>query len=235
MITTDKVYENKRGETIYREDDELGGHDPYSTSKACAEFIIRSYVRSFFNPNEFGKKHSTLICSARAGNVIGGGDWSKDRLMPDIIRAFLESNETLIIRNPQAVRPWQHVLEPLTGYLILAKELYQKNQTAIGGWNFASNPDSFVKVETIVQKAQKIFNKGDYKIINDNNKHEATILKLDATKAKEKLNWHPILNIDENLNWTFEWYKRFYSGENMELFTQNQISYFFLRLEHDRA
>lgn len=152
MVTTDKVYENKEWVWAYRENDVLGGKDPYSTSKVCAEFIVRSYTEVFFNINAYNKEHPILIASVRAGNVIGGGDWSKDRLIPDIIRSLFEKNIPLILRNPKSIRPWQHVLEPLIGYLMLSKELYEGNKNFVGAWNFAPKEENFITVEEIVKK-----------------------------------------------------------------------------------
>ena len=234
VITTDKVYENKEWIWAYRENDELGGHDPYSTSKACAELVVRSYIRSFFNVDNYMETHNTLIASVRAGNVIGGGDWSKDRLIPDIIRAIFEGDETVVLRNPESIRPWQHVLEPLLGYLLLAQYLYDGKKEFVGAWNFAPNEENFITVEELVKKGISILGTGSYSVKRDDSKHEMKILKLDATKAKVYLAWKPLLNIDETLDWTFEWYRKYYNNENMLSFTNNQINLFFNRWENVR-
>lgn len=225
MITTDKVYENKEWSRPYNENDELGGYDPYSSSKTCAEFVISSYTKSFFNSESYGKSHNTLIAVARAGNVIGGGDWSVDRLIPDIIRAFLEQKKQVTIRNLASIRPWQHVLEPLFGYMLLAKKLYEKDTSIIGPWNFAPEEENSVCVKKIVESAIKIMGSGDYNSTsNGDNKHEAKLLKLDSTKAKKKLGWYPKLNIEECLDLTFKWYKTYYTDKkNIIKITNQQI------------
>ena len=156
IITTDKVYENKKNKLSYKEDDRLGGYDPYSSSKAASELVINSYIRSFFNPKDYNKKHKTLIASARSGNVIGGGDWQKDRIIPDIVKSIYEKKEKLIIRNPDSIRPWQYVLEDLEGYLLLAKKLYQGKKEFSGAWNFG--PDSKEKCLTVKELIEKSFN-----------------------------------------------------------------------------
>ncbi len=234
IITTDKVYENKEWLHPYREIDPLGGYDPYSASKSAADIIANCYSQSFFNPNQYQKQRSTLIAIARAGNVIGGGDWAKDRLVPDIIRSIFSGNEDIIIRNPHAIRPWQHVLEPLLGYLILAKKLYEGDTTFVGPWNFGPEPDNFITVEKLVTTAINILGQGNLKIIPDNSKHEANILKLDINKAKTLLNWKPTLDINTTLSLTFEWYKTYY--QNPELITEltkNQVELFFKTYEQN--
>ena len=162
IITTDKVYLNKESINPYCETDSLGGYDPYSASKAAADIIANSYISSFFNVSDFGKKHNTLVAIARSGNVIGGGDWANDRLVPDIIRAIYEKKENIIIRNPLAVRPWQHVLDPLGGYIVLAKGLYEKNINCVGAWNFGPNQENIITVEELVKKAINILGEGTY-------------------------------------------------------------------------
>ncbi len=223
MITTDKVYENKEWVWAYRENDELGGVDPYSASKACAELAIRSYTQSFFSPESYGKKHGTLVASARAGNVIGGGDWSDDRLVPDIVRAIFEKKEPVVMRNPDAVRPWQHVLDPLFGYMLLSKRLYEGGQDAVGAWNFAPDSHNCITVESLVKNAIKITGEGSFVIKPDSSKHEMKLLKLDATKAKTHIGWKPLLSIGECLDWTFDWYRSYYSGKKMADYTEAQI------------
>ncbi len=228
LITTDKVYNNKEWIWSYRENDTIGSNpDPYSTSKACAELIIESYLSSFFNPNKFNKDHNTLIAAVRAGNVIGGGDWAKDRLMTDIIRNIFEKNKTIILRSPKAIRPWQHVLEPLYGYMLLSKKLFEENISFAGAWNFGPDENNFICVEDLLKKGISYLNKGNYTIQEDTKKHEANILKLDSSKAKLKLNWKACLNIDKTLKWTFDWYTNFYAKEDMIKLTKEQINLFF--------
>lgn len=229
VITTDKVYENKEWLYPYREVDALGGHDPYSASKAAADIVTNSYIRSFFNPEHFGQKHNTLVAIARAGNVIGGGDWGKDRLIPDMVKAIFERREAVIIRNPKAVRPWQHVLEPLRGYLLLAQELHQGRKELSGAWNFGPNEDSFVCVEALVEAGLAVLGQGSYQIIEDNSdKHEADLLKLDINKASNILNWRPRWQFNDSLKATFAWYNQFYANDNLiNNFTNQQIKSYF--------
>lgn len=230
MITTDKVYENKEWVYSYREIDRLGGYDPYSSSKAAAEIVIDSYIKSFFNPKLYNIKHQTLVASARAGNVIGGGDWQKDRLVPDIIRAIFEKNEKVIIRSPEAVRPWQHVLEPLSGYLLLAKQLYLGKKEFSGPWNFGPEDESFITVKELIEKIIKIAGRGSYSIKKELDKHEAGLLKLDNNKAKSILGWQPVFDIDEALKLTVVWYKGFYDKKDVKRITNDQIVHFFNRI-----
>lgn len=223
VITTDKVYENKEQDKLYQENDELGGYDPYASSKVCAEHVARSYTRSFFNPAEYGKTHHTLVASARAGNVIGGGDWSKDRIIPDLARAVFERKEKLILRNPTAVRPWQHVLEPLAGYLILAERLYKGDKECVGAWNFAPEKENHISVEELVRKAMQKLGQGGYEVKADERLHETAMLKLDATKSKKKLGWKPVLGVEKSLDWTVGWYKAYYGKENVATLGEKQI------------
>jgi CDP-glucose 4,6-dehydratase len=223
LITTDKVYENLCVKRSYTETDRLGGYDPYSASKACAELVIQSYIRSFFNTDKYGESHSTLVASARAGNVIGGGDWSEDRLIPDIIRSTMEKMEPVTIRNPDATRPWQHVMDPLTGYLLLAKGLHEGNKRFVGAWNFAPD-EKDISVKEIVEKAIKIIGYGGYNIEADNTKHEMRYLHLSAEKAKKQLKWRPKFTNDSALEWTFEWYRQYYKKGEIEKITADQIS-----------
>ncbi len=228
VITTDKVYENKEWHYAYRENDALGGYDPYSSSKAAADIVANSYIQSFFNPKDFGIKHNTLVAIARAGNVIGGGDWAEYRLIPDVIKAIYHDDTHVEIRNPESVRPWQHVLEPLSGYLMLGQGLYEKKVALSGVWNFGPNNESFVSVRELAEGAKKILGKGDYKINPDTTKHEATLLKLDINKATALLKWKPELNFPDTLSLTFLWYKNYYEKEeDVVEFTNMQINNFF--------
>ncbi|MBA3047740.1 CDP-glucose 4,6-dehydratase [Patescibacteria group bacterium] len=229
IITTDKVYKNNESGRPFKEGDKLGGDDPYSASKAAAEIVIDSYIKSFFNPTDYNKKHKTLIASARAGNVIGGGDWSDDRLVPDLIKGIFH-NKQIIIRNPDAVRPWQHVLEPLYGYLLLATKLQTGKKDFSGAWNFGPNNQSFLTVEEFTKLALRILNKGVYVIKKDlDSKHESKLLKLNSNKAKKQLNWQQELNINKTLQLTFEWYKNFYNKEDIIDVTNRQIESFFTK------
>lgn len=218
LITTDKVYENLETMRPYLETDRLGGHDPYSTSKAMDELAIASYVRSFFAHWE--KK----IVSVRAGNVIGGGDWSADRLIPDIIRAF-EKWEGVTLRNPDSVRPWQHVFEPLSGYLMMGEKIFQ-GDTYLGAYNFGPDISDTMRVEDIVKKAIEILWKGDYLIQKDVSMHEAGLLLLDNTKAKIVLGWSPQFWIDEALKRTLEWYRAESEGKDMKVYSLQEIEKF---------
>ena len=226
MITTDKVYENKEWVFPYRENDRLGGYDPYSSSKACAELVIKSYRDSFFNLGEYKKNHNILIASCRGGNVIGGGDWSKDRIVPDIIKSIYEDNNMLEIRSPNAIRPWQHVLELLSGYLLIGKYLYEGNKNIADAWNFGPNSENFLPVKNLVESGIKVLGKGEYKFMNSKNKmHEAKILKLEIEKAKSFLNWYPKLTFEETMIWTFKWYRKYYNKDNIIIFTEKQTNF----------
>jgi CDP-glucose 4,6-dehydratase len=228
IITTDKVYKNFEWPYPYRENDILGGYDPYSASKAAADIIAQSYVQSFFNPKDFGKKHQTLVSIARAGNVIGGGDWAEYRLVPDIVRSIYVKNEKVIIRSPHAIRPWEHVLEPLSGYLELAFGLYSGKLEYSDAWNFGPDHESFVNVETLIRRAIALLNTGAYEIQTDETKHEAGILMLDTTKAKSVLHWSPKLKLEENIDLTFNWYRNYYEKTVDPIqFTDMQIGEFF--------
>ena len=228
IITTDKVYENKEWIYPYREFDQLGGYDPYSASKAAADIIANSYSQSFFNVNKYGTDHQTLVGIARAGNVIGGGDWALDRLVPDIARAIFERKEAVIIRSPKAIRPWQHVLEPLGGYLLLAQGLYEGKKEFAGAWNFGPEEESFVTVEEVLKQGIAACGQGSYEVREDNAKHEAQLLKLDITKAKENLGWRPKLGLEKNIRMTFEWYGKFYNDKDQIIaLTDQQIESYF--------
>lgn len=207
IITTDKVYENKETGVLYKEEDRLGGHDPYSASKACAEIVVSSFRDSFFNTKNF-EQHQKSIASARAGNVIGGGDMNEDRIVPDIVRALYQ-NKIIEVRNPHAVRPWQHVLEPLCGYLLLGICMQDEPVQYATAYNFGPLPDDHLTVKELVEQAIKIFNKGEWKDCSSPNQpHEAGLLKLDITKAVSELKWKPKLNAMQAIEWTIEWYKQ---------------------------
>lgn len=209
-VTTDKCYENKEWIWGYRENDPMGGYDPYSASKGCAELVINSLRNSYFNLDNFNKTHQILLASARAGNVIGGGDWAEDRLIPDIIKATT-SNETVIIRNPHSTRPWQHVLECLSGYLCIGEKLLQGDKKFAEAWNFAPTMEANATVIDIVQKMQCNWPKIQYKIEqNPNQPHEANLLKLDSSKAHALLNWRNVWNLEETVTNTTNWYRNFY-------------------------
>ncbi len=228
VITTDKVYKNLEWIYPYRENDALGGYDPYSASKAAADIVTQSYIQSFFNPRDYENKHHTLVAIARAGNVIGGGDWAEHRLVPDIMRSAMEKNEKIIIRSPKSIRPWEHVLEPLSGYLELSQKLYEGKVVFSDAWNFGPNDESFVAVETVVRHMLISLGKGEYEVQEDHSKHEAITLKLDTTKAKSLLTWKPRLNFQENIEFTVDWYKNYYQKlEDPILFTDKQIDKFF--------
>ena len=207
MITTDKCYENKEQLWGYRENEPMGGYDPYSSSKGAAELAIASWRNSFFNPKEY-EKHGKSIASVRAGNVIGGGDWSKDRLIPDCIRA-LEAGEAIGIRNPKSIRPWQHVLEPLSGYMLLAKKMWEKPTQYCEGWNFGPNNDSIASVWDVALEVISEYGIGELKDISDSNDfHEAQMLLLDISKARFRLGWKPRMDFKQTVALTVDWYKR---------------------------
>ncbi len=219
-ITTDKVYENNEWHWAYRENERLGGFDPYSNSKACAELAVAAYRNSFFAENQ------TLIATARAGNVIGGGDWSEDRLLPDVFRALI-FGKNLEIRNPFSVRPWQHVLEPLSGYLTLAEKLYAGDRSLAEAWNFGPGEEDSKPVGWILEKIKQLWNAPvNWQIGTEKQPHEARLLKLDSTKAKHELNWQPKLNLDEAVNLTAEWYRGFKDKENLAELTRKQIEFY---------
>ncbi|WP_372715014.1 CDP-glucose 4,6-dehydratase [Ilyobacter sp.] len=208
MVTTDKCYENKEQIWGYREDDPFGGYDPYSSSKGACEIAISSWRRSFFNPANYSS-HGKSIASVRAGNVIGGGDWTADRIIPDCIKA-IEKDESIEIRNPESVRPWEHVLEPLSGYLLLGQKMWQNPIGFSEGWNFGPNLDSIVNVYSVADKLIKLYGKGSIEDISDPKElHEANLLVLDISKSRFRLGWKPRLSIDEALQMTVDWYKNY--------------------------
>ena len=219
-ITTDKVYENKEREEPYKEDDALGGYDPYSASKAGSEIVTASYRQAFNNPKSYGLDHETLIATARSGNVIGGGDWAVDRLIPDIVKAA-SKNELVSIRNPQATRPWQHVLEPLSGYLLLGAELLNGNTKAASSWNFGpSNEETSVK--KVLLDCKKQWPQIYYEIDEDKHHHEAQRLQLDSSKAMKKLQWNNVWSYDDSISKTIDWYRQYY--EHKTVITDKQLA-----------
>lgn len=209
MITSDKCYENREQARGYCEEDPMGGYDPYSSSKGAAEIAIASWRRSFFNPADFGIKHNTAIASARAGNVIGGGDWAKDRILPDCIRA-LEAGKPIPIRNPKAVRPWQHVLEPLGGYLLLAEKMWEHPSEYCEGWNFGPEADSIRTVSEVAGKVVDHYGSGSIELATDSaSPHEAQLLTLSIDKARERLGWKPRMDLERSIGMTVDWYRRY--------------------------
>jgi CDP-glucose 4,6-dehydratase len=222
-ITTDKCYENKEWEWAYREIDPLGGCDPYSNSKGCAEMVTSAYRNSFFNPMQY-KNHGVAIATVRAGNVIGGGDWSADRLIPDILAAF-EKRQPVQIRNPNAIRPWQHVLEPLRGYMLLAKGLVEKGPAFGDGWNFGPLDDDVRSVEWIVKQIANRWGDGaDWQLDQSEQPHEANYLKLDISKARSRLLWEPSLRLTEAIDLVIQWTKEFRANADMREVTLQQIN-----------
>lgn len=221
VVTSDKCYENQEREAGYREDEAMGGYDPYSNSKGCAELVVSAYRRSFF---ESGEK--VAIASARAGNVIGGGDWSEDRLIPDILRSF-STGKAPEIRNPTAIRPWQHVFEALNGYLLLLERMWEEPRRYSEAWNFGPEESDSREVGWIVERFASLWGKADWKITSDAQKHhEAGILRLDCTKARQTLGWDAALSLDEAFGWVSEWYRCYYGGGDIAALSQQQLSAF---------
>jgi len=209
-VTTDKCYENKEWAWGYRENEPMGGHDPYSSSKGCAELVSSAYRNSFFNT-----KDSAALATARAGNVIGGGDWADDRLIPDILKAF-ENSKSVVVRNPLSTRPWQHVLEPLSGYLVLAEHLYQSGQEYAQAWNFGPKDEDCKSVQWILDRMVATWGAGaGWELDQNNNPHEAGFLKLDCSKAALELHWHPRWNLEHTLNLIVHWHQDWRAGKNM--------------------
>jgi CDP-glucose 4,6-dehydratase len=225
-ITTDKVYENKEWIWGYRENEPFGGYDPYSSSKACSELVTAAFRSSYFNPQHYSE-HKVGLASARAGNVIGGGDWANDRLIPDFIKAIV-NKQVIEIRNPNAIRPWQHVLEPLAGYLILAKHLCEKGDLYAEGWNFGPNDEDAIPVELLTSKIAKLWgNNASYQVTGGQHLHEAGFLKLDCSKSKARLGWTPKWNIDMALKKTIGWYQDYQNGKDMKEVCLQQIKEYF--------
>lgn len=216
-ITTDKCYENREWLWSYREDEALGGYDPYSSSKACSEIVTAAYRQSFLAGKGIG------VASARAGNVIGGGDWSEDRLIPDFFRA-IENKQTLIIRSPNAIRPWQHVLEALSGYLTLAERLHGEPEKYASSWNFGPSDDATKTVSWILNTLTEKIPNTKWEVDSKPQLHESSLLKLDSSKARALLDWHPRWSLDESLNKIVEWHNQFNLGGNLKKFSYSQIA-----------
>jgi len=215
-ITSDKCYENREWVYGYRETDPMGGYDPYSSSKGCAELVTSAYRNSYFNPQHYGKTHNVALASVRAGNVIGGGDWGEDRLVPDCFRSLL-SGRKILIRNPEAIRPWQHVLEPLSGYLLLARKLSDDGLPYVGSWNFGPFDEDAKPVEWLVRSiCEKWGDSADYEVAQGNHPHEAHYLKLDCSKAIAVLGWSPCWSLETAIDKIMEWYEAYGAGEKTE-------------------
>ncbi len=210
VISSDKCYENREWVWGYRENDALGGYDPYSASKGCAELLVSSWRRSFFHPEEYGRKHQALLASARSGNVIGGGDWAEDRLVPDMMKAAA-AGQTVDIRNPQAVRPWQHVLEPLSGYLLLGQLLLAEKPEFADAWNFGPTGQTPISVADTAKALAASWPEISFRMHpQPDAPHEAGLLRLDCSKANSRLHWHPVWTAAETFQRTAGWYRRFY-------------------------
>lgn len=223
VVTTDKCYRNQEWDWGYRETDHLGGSDPYSSSKACAELVTSAFSKSFFERNN-ENQNTIAIASARAGNVIGGGDWSSDRLIPDFFRA-IENQNAIQLRNPEATRPWQHVLEPLRAYLMLAERLFVDKPKSSEAYNFGPRDEDVVSVKKIIEKINsKVPQPLRYQIEQGQNPLETTLLKLDISKAGSQLNWRPLLNLDQSLDLTVDWYLGSASGKHPRDITEAQIT-----------
>ncbi|ABE45904.1 CDP-glucose 4,6-dehydratase [Polaromonas sp. JS666] len=221
-ITTDKCYENREWAWGYRENEPMGGYDPYSNSKGCAELVSSAYRSSFFNANSHAQ-HGVGLATVRAGNVIGGGDWAQDRLIPDILAAF-EQGQRVNIRNPHSIRPWQHVLEPLRGYLTLAERLFEHGPSYAEGWNFGPNDEDAKPVGWIVEQMAAMWGEGaQSQIDNGEHPHEANYLKLDISKARSRLDWHPTLRLNDALALIIEWSKQRQAGADIRELTLAQI------------
>lgn len=220
-ITSDKAYENKEWVYGYRENDPMGGYDPYSSSKGCADILASSFRNSYFNIKDYKKTHNTLLATCRAGNVIGGGDWAKDRLMSDIMISVSQGKK-VSIRNPNATRPWQHVLEPLSGYLHIGQKLLEEKVEFSGAWNFGPSDEGSITVEEVVKNVKKHWDKIDYQINQDPNQpHEANLLKLDCSKAHILLKWQDVWDSQTTFEKSVKWYKAYY--ENNQILTSDDL------------
>ncbi len=215
IVTSDKCYENREWVWGYRENDPMGGHDPYSSSKGCAELVSAAYRSSYL-------KDGIALASARAGNVIGGGDWAQDRLVPDMMRATMEGR-AVRLRYPNAIRPWQHVLEPLSGYLLLAERLYREGQSFADGWNFGPADEDAKSVEWVTRHMASLWDRMQWEKDGGTHPHEAQYLKLDCSKARTHLGWQPRLTIAQALAWTVRWYQDYEQGADMRSLSEKQI------------
>jgi len=223
LITSDKCYENLEWVWGYRENDRMGGHDPYSSSKGCTELLIAAYRDSYFNTKNYAD-HGVAVASTRAGNVIGGGDWSEDRLVPDTIRA-IQRGEPVLIRRPGAIRPWQFVLEPLRGYLELAEKLWESGTEYTGAWNFGPNIEEIKPVSWLVERLATLWGGGaSWEIDSGQHPHEDHFLKLDCTKSKSLLHWYPRLSIETLMDWIVEWYQSAEGKADLRNLTEEQIT-----------
>ncbi|MCK4320997.1 CDP-glucose 4,6-dehydratase [candidate division WOR-3 bacterium] len=235
-VTSDKCYDNKEWVWGYRETDAMGGFDPYSSSKGCAELLTNAYRHSYFKNQISGENKQVSLATVRAGNVIGGGDWAKDRLIPDCIRA-LSKGETIKIRNPQAIRPWQHVLEPLRGYLSLAVMMFKSGNRYAEAWNFGPTEEDSITVKEMVNKVVELWGKGEWEDISQKISdplHEAKYLRLDCSKARRILDWRPMIDIDKAINFTIDWYRAYYDkSEDINEYTKNQINKYLEELKGD--
>jgi len=225
IVTSDKCYENREWLWAYRENEPMGGYDPYSNSKGCAELVTSAYRNSYFNSENYAQ-HGVALASTRAGNVIGGGDWAENRLIPDVLKAFIEKRPVMI-RYPQAVRPWQHVLEPLHGYLTLAEKLWQEGTEFAEGWNFGPEERDTKTVGWIVEQLAQLWGENaSWHIDFATHLHEANYLKLDCSKAKARLNWFPQMSLETAFKWIVEWYRGYYNHADMRTLTQYQIYHY---------
>ena len=223
IITSDKCYENNEWVWGYRENDRMGGRDPYSNSKGCAELITSAYRRSYFS-KKGNQDQGVAVATTRAGNVIGGGDWATDRLVPDIMKAIME-DRSVIIRYPSAIRPWQHVIEPLHGYLMLVEKLWNHGKEFAGAWNFGPNDEDSRSVSWIADRLTDLWGDGaHWESDSGQHPHEATYLKLDCSKAKSVLGWAPRLDLMTNLEWIVEWYRAYLQKNDMRQVTEAEIS-----------
>ncbi|MFM2482045.1 CDP-glucose 4,6-dehydratase [Celerinatantimonas sp. YJH-8] len=231
-VTSDKCYDNREWVWGYRETEPMGGYDPYSNSKGCSELVVSAYRNSFFNADDYSQ-HGVAVASVRAGNVIGGGDWALDRLIPDILKAF-EQQQTANIRHPYAIRPWQHVLEPLSGYLVLAEALYTQGPTFNGGWNFGPHSSDAKPVQYIVEKLAKLWgNNASWCIEEGQHPHEAHYLKLDCSKAAQLLNWHPRWNLNRTLEMIVNWHQSWLSNTDMQCYSLNEVAVYTMAMDDE--
>ncbi len=220
-VTSDKCYQNTNKIEAYTEEDPMGGYDPYSSSKGCSELITSAFRNSFFNISKLNQQKIS-VASVRAGNVIGGGDWSKNRLIPDVMRGFLK-NEKIQIRNPNSIRPWQFVLEPLNGYLLLAEKLLNKESEFASSWNFGPDENKIFSVKSILDKIRTKWELVTFVEFKTSDIHEENKLVLNSDKAKKNLNWQPKMNIDLAIDWIVEWYKAYHENKDIRKISENQI------------